>query len=41
MVSPELALSPELAGNREGLVNLRHVLFAAGEHPPPEPALTR
>jgi hypothetical protein len=23
--------------NREGLVNLRRVLFAAGEHPPPEP----
>jgi hypothetical protein len=23
--------------NRAGLVNLRRVLFAAGEHPPPEP----
>jgi hypothetical protein len=23
--------------NREGLVNLRRLLFAAGEHPPPEP----
>ena len=24
--------------NREGLVNLRRVLFAAGAHPPPEAA---
>jgi hypothetical protein len=24
--------------NRPGLVNLRRVLFAAGEHPPPDPA---
>jgi hypothetical protein len=23
--------------NRDGLVNLRRLLFAAGEHPPPEP----
>src|SRR5262249_45320693 len=23
--------------NREGLLNLRRLLFAAGEHPPPEP----
>lgn len=23
--------------NRDGLVNLRRILFAAGEHPPPEP----
>jgi hypothetical protein len=25
--------------NRPGLVNLRRVLFLAGEHPPPEPAV--
>jgi hypothetical protein len=25
--------------NRPGLVNLRRVLYAAGEHPPPEPAV--
>jgi hypothetical protein len=27
--------------NREGLVNLRRILFAAGEHPPPEPEPAR
>lgn len=26
--------------NREGLMNLRRILFGVGEHPPPEPAAT-
>jgi hypothetical protein len=27
--------------NREGLMNLRRILYAAGEHPPPEPGGTK
>jgi hypothetical protein len=36
-VSPTgLAIVAVMRLNREGLVNLRRLLFAAGEHPPPE-----
>ena len=35
------ATAAALKLNREGLVNMRRVLYAIGEHPPAEPAAVR